>query len=230
MCGRYALACDADTLRQTFGTVNRIEHSPRYNIAPTAIVPAVTALENERELCLLRWGLVPSWAKAPSIGSRLFNLRAETVHGKPAFRAALQRRRCLIPASGFYVWQDALDHKRPYHVHASEGGLLALAGLWEHWSCPDGTELKTCAILTIAANPTLAVFHGRMPVVLAAADQDAWLDGEAPLQRLRGLFHPASQGMLSLHPVSERVNNPLHDDPQCTRALGGPSPGTGSAG
>ena len=190
---------------------------PRFNIAPTQPVFAVTAVSEGggNTATHFQWGLVPSWAKDPSIGVKMINARAETVAEKPAFRAAFRRRRCLIPASGFYEWQKQTSGpKQPFWISAADSGLLTFAGLWETWMSPGGDELQTCAIITTAANDSLRPIHHRMPVILAPADFDAWLDvrDETDTVAATALLRPASAETTTAWPVSTRVNNVRNDD------------------
>ena len=183
MCGRFALFAGREELAKHFGvTLEDMEITPRYNVAPSQAVLAIRAGEQGgREAVRLHWGFVPSWAKDPSIGNRMINARADTAPEKPAFRAAFKSRRCLIPASGFYEWQATGGKgKQPYFIRAKDGTPLAFAGLWEHWRPgKDEPRVESCTILTTTANATMAPIHDRMPVILDPADYAAWL-GEAP--------------------------------------------------
>jgi putative SOS response-associated peptidase YedK len=186
MCGRYSLTTPTEALVALFAAGPLEGFSPRYNIAPTQLVPAVRMSEGERAWAWLRWGLIPSWAKDPAIGNRMINARAETVADKPAFRAALRRRRCLLPADGFYEWEKRDGAKQPYHIALADRAPFAFAGLWEHWQGDEAIE--SCTILTTAANRRLAPIHPRMPVILAPEHYDIWLDtepGDARLVRSR---------------------------------------------
>lgn len=213
MCGRYVLAVDGRTLREAFRTVNALPWHPRYNVAPGQEAPAVRLGEGGRELVLLRWGLVPRWAEEPRFGYRTINARAETVDRKPAFREAFRRRRCLIPATGFYEWRRLDGRKQPYHVARRDGGLMAFAGLWERWTGPEGGPLETFTIVVTDAPRPLAEVHGRMPVILDEAARDRWLDPQADPSALKGLLRPYPARCLTWWPVSTRVNSPTHDDP-----------------
>jgi putative SOS response-associated peptidase YedK len=198
---------------------------PRYNIAPTQDVLAVRAAEGgQREAAMLRWGLVPSWAKELQSGAPLINARAETVAEKPAFRTALRRRRCLIPADGFYEWQQsgaARGKKQPYYIHRRDERPFAFAGLWERWTAkdsppPEQFAIESCTIVTTAANATLAPLHDRMPVVLAEGDYALWLD--PALQDAAAvvpLLAPCDDEELIAEPVSTHVNRVANDDPGC---------------
>lgn len=224
MCGRYAFFTPIEAVTRLFGVseVHAQELAPRYNIAPTQEVPIirVSAFLGEREteapareLALARWGLVPFWAKDPSIGNRLINARGETVAQKPAFRAAFRKRRCLVPADGFYEWQKTESGKQPWFIHAAGGAPLALAGLWELWDPPDdGTPMASCSIITTRANELMRPLHDRMPVVLDPRGQDAWLDAATEPSDLQALLAPAPEEVLEAWPVSRRVNSPFNED------------------
>lgn len=190
--------------------------APSWNVAPRAEVLTVDDKDGSRRLRPMRWGLVPAWASDPGVGDRMINARAETVLEKPAFRTALERRRCIVPADGFYEWERIGSRKQPMYLHARSGAPLALAGLWAVWrdaTVPDGPWLRSCTIVTTAANSTVAPVHDRMPVMLAPDTWDRWLDrdltdGEAVIDLLR----PAADDLLELWPVSPRVNSARHDD------------------
>ncbi|MFU8894829.1 MAG: SOS response-associated peptidase [Gammaproteobacteria bacterium] len=229
MCGRYAFFTPIDAVTRLFGVteVHARELAPRYNIAPTQEVPIVrvSAFLDEaagaaagharaRELALARWGLVPFWAKDPSIGNRMINARGETVAQKPAFRAAFSKRRCLVPADGFFEWQKTDSGKQPWYIHGVGGEPLALAGLWELWNPPDGgAPLASCAIITTHANEFMRPLHDRMPVVLDAEARDAWLNSDTSPDALQALLVPAAADALEAWPVSRRVNSPFNEDP-----------------
>jgi putative SOS response-associated peptidase YedK len=218
MCGRFTLTRPAG-LAEQFG-VDLAAPVPRYNIAPTQQVLALRYLaEEKREAALLRWGLVPSWATDLSIGNRLLNARAETVIEKPAFRTAFLRRRCLIPADGFYEWQTVAGKKYPIHFRFHDGRLFAFAGLWERWSAPDGVVIESCTILTTSANELLRPIHDRMPVILDPKDHPAWLD---PQNKDAGGLRLLLRGWLAEEmqavPANARVNNPRNEGPECLAA------------
>lgn len=207
-------------MARLFGVAVPDEHAPRYNIAPSQGILAVRAApdggDGAREAAVLRWGLVPSWAKDPDIGNRMINARAETVAEKPSFRAAFRRRRCLVPATGFYEWRAASGPKQPYTIGMADGGPFAMAGLWEHWTEPDGAAVETCAILTTEANELLRPIHARMPVIVAPSDFDLWLDPALAMPELLApLLRPFDAAAMAAHPVSRHVNNVRNDDPAC---------------
>jgi putative SOS response-associated peptidase YedK len=214
MCGRYSLATGVDVLRGLFrieGEAPSLE--PRWNVAPTQPVTVVVVPnEGPRTLRLMRWGLIPSWAKDPSIGNRMINARAETLAEKPSFRDALRKRRCLVVADGFYEWVKEGARKRPVWIHPKEGGVLAFAGLWERWKDPEGSTVESCTIVTTSANGTMAPFHHRMPVILPPAAWDRWLDpAPADPAALLPLLVPAPDDLLAVRPVSTLVNSPARE-------------------
>ncbi|HET7478726.1 MAG TPA: SOS response-associated peptidase [Rubrobacteraceae bacterium] len=216
MCGRYTLKTPLDTLVKHFGLT---EYPPRlsssYNIAPTQLVAAVTG---SGRLETLRWGLIPSWARDDSIGARLINARAETVNEKPSFRSAFRRRRCLIPADGFYEWRRSNGGKQPYYITVRGGEPFAFAGIRESWSGPE-EEVHSCAIITTRANPLVAGIHDRMPVILPPDAYDPWLDPEAEAQEAISLLEPFSPDEMDAYPVSARVNRPANNDERCVQPL-----------
>lgn len=219
MCGRFVLHHDSDTLFEELAIEQtRIRIQPRYNIAPTQLVAVVLngAQEQGRTLDALKWGLVPFWAKEQKIGSRMINARAETVAEKPAFRAALRYRRCLIPTSGYYEWQKTDGGKVPHYLHRADGRPFAMAGLWEEWTSPEEEIIRSCTIITTEANDFAAQIHHRMPVILDEAGQAAWLDSslEDPAQITAPLI-PYANNDLAAHPVSTRVNTATFEDPSC---------------
>lgn len=191
--------------------------APSWNVAPRAEVLTIVDKDDVRRLGRMRWGLVPSWAETPAIGDRMINARAESLVEKPAFRTAFERRRCIVPADGFYEWEAVPGRgKQPMYIHARSGEPLAFAGLWEVWrdaSVPDAPWLRTCAIVTTDANATVAPIHDRMPVMLPADGWDAWLDRDLrDPGALVGLLRPAPDELLELWPVSARVNSARNDD------------------
>jgi putative SOS response-associated peptidase YedK len=218
MCGRFTLAISPEQLREAFPWLEGQEAPPqRYNIAPSQPV-AVIPNEEERRLDYFVWGLVPSWAKDPKIGNRMINARAETVAEKPSFRAAFRRRRCLIPADGFYEWKAEPGSKRktPYYIQLETGKPFAFAGLWENWFSPDGSQLLSCAIITTWPNDLMAAIHNRMPVILPEAAYDDWLaPGETSPEVLSPWLAPYPAEQMRAFPVSTLVNSPANDRPEC---------------
>ena len=222
MCGRFSLRARlAELLEQLFvDEPNLPSFFPRYNIAPTQRVLAVREMPEvaspRREAVGLRWGLIPSWADDPSIGNRMINARCETVAEKPAFRAALRRRRCLVVADGFYEWKTEGRGKQPYFIHFSDDRPFAFAGLWESWEGPDHSSIESCTILTTEANELMRPIHERMPVILRRQDYARWLSpAEQDPQLLLPLLIPCDSDEMEAYPVSRKVNNPSFDGPNC---------------
>ena len=214
MCGRFILTSTGKDLAEHFGLMTEPELSGRYNIAPTQEV-ATIRLEpdgNSRRLTYLKWGLVPSWAKDTSIGSSLINGRCETLSQKPGFRAALKRKRCLIPANGFYEWQRMEHRKQPYLIQLADKNLFAFAGLWEHWEDQENVVLESCAIITTESNHLVRPIHDRMPVIISRKDYDFWLNSKDPD---RELFHPYPSDEMIRFPVNPKVNRASYDKPDC---------------
>lgn len=223
MCGRYSQTKSWSGLVEHFqidDDVPALNLAPRYNIAPTQDVPVVRhqAGSSKRKIVLLRWGLVPSWAKEPGIGARMINARAETVAEKPSFRSAFKHRRCLIPADGFYEWKkEEAGPRQPYRITLKNRDPFAFAGLWERWEkAPDEIPVKTCTIITTEANDLLQPIHDRMPVILHREDYDKWLNAEANSgESVLPLLRPYPSEEMAFYPVSRHVNNVRNDDPQC---------------
>ena len=221
MCGRFALVSDHQLLLEFFGLEDIPQTAPRYNIAPTQPVAAVReSAGGGRELTHFRWGLVPSWAKDPSIGNRMINARSETASQKPSFRNAIRYRRCLVAADGFYEWKKppggGKAPKQPFFIGMADKSPFAFGGIWETWSDGDGGETDSCAILTTGPNSHMEGIHDRMPVIVKPEDFDIWLDTKMQDTReLSGMFAPFDAGLMRAHPVSTLVNNPRNDDPEC---------------
>ena len=215
MCGRYAIVLVGDgTLQRRFSLEELVdEPQPRYNVAPTQTLPVVTRNSPNR-VEMMRWGLIPSWAKDASIGSRMINARAETVAEKPAFRRPLRAQRCLVPATGFYEWKRDGDRKAPYFIHLPDEPLFAFAGLYDTWRDPDGQTVKTYTILTTEPNALMAGIHNRMPVILRREDEDEWLDPtNTEAEHLLPLLRPYPSDAMAAYPVSRMVNSPQNDVP-----------------
>jgi putative SOS response-associated peptidase YedK len=232
MCGRYVLTSPAEALRRLFEFVEQPNLAPRWNIAPTQEVPVIRQRrkpEGERTLQLLRWGLVPSWAESLAGGAKMINARADTLRQKRAFRQAFERRRCLVPADGFYEWKPDDPTRQPYLVARPDRAPFAFAGLWERWSPPVPADVSppeagsarayvdSFTIITTDANPTLGALHPRMPVILAEADYARWLDPDAGLAALEALQRPAPDALLQFAPADRRVNNVRNDDAELLR-------------
>jgi len=215
MCGRYAITTAPEAMRQLFHYKEMPDFPPRYNVAPSQPIPVVRLWEGERQFTLMRWGLIPAFVKDPKAISLLFNARGETVNERPAFRNAMKRRRCLIPASGFYEWKRDGASNRPYFVQRKDGGPLAFAGLWETWVGPNGEELDTAAIVTTDASPLIGSIHHRMPVILPPETWDMWLDTARVDERMASaLIAPSRDDMLEVYEVSPAVNRAIHDGPE----------------
>ncbi len=215
MCGRYTVTSAPEALRALFRYAEQPNFPPRYNIAPTQPIAIVRLMDGKRQFALVRWGLLPSWVKDPAAFSLLINARGESVCDKPAFRNAMKRRRCLIPADGFYEWQAAGPRKQPFYVRARSGAPLAFAGLWETWIGPNGEEIETAAIVTTKANRTLAPIHDRMPVIVPPEAFDLWLDGATvDAKTAEALIRPAPDDLLEAYPVSAAVNRTANDNPK----------------
>lgn len=215
MCGRYSLTADIGELARRFGfDGDHVDLEPRYNIAPTQGVLTVVGGENRRG-GLMRWGLIPHWAKNVSIGSRMINARAETVAEKPAFRVALRRRRCLVLADGFYEWRRTGAGKRPMRIVMRSGEPFAFAGLWSVWKDPDGNRIPSCAIVTTEANDLLRPIHDRMPVILPRELEDLWLDeGVDDPGGLGGVLVSFDADAMEAYEVSTLVNSAANDGPE----------------
>jgi putative SOS response-associated peptidase YedK len=222
MCGRFTLILDPVALREDLDLGPApFDLLPRYNVAPTQPVAAVRDGES-RTVELYRWGLIPSWAKDPSIGSRMINARSETILEKPTFKAAMTRRRCLILADGFFEWLrpgGKAGRSQPYYFKLADGKPFAFAGLWDLWTPPDGSELPTCTIITTAANERVGKIHERMPVILDAAAMWAWLDPSARPVDLLALLKPYPAEKMTDYPVSPALNSPNVDSPECILPL-----------
>ena len=227
MCGRFTQRMTWRELHERMDLIGTpLNLRPRYNVAPSQDVAVVRADDDGRSLAMLRWGLIPAWAREPNIGYKLINARSETAAQKPSFRAAWRHRRCLIPADGFYEWKRKGKTRQPWLFGLGDGPPFAFAGLWERWTIPADTALtgslaerspgdavETCTILTTAANGTVAPVHGRMPVILPPEACGPWLAGEdVPL-----VPYPADA--MTAHPVSTHVNRPANDDPRCVEPI-----------
>ena len=227
MCGRFTQRLtwrDAHALLSLAGPAANLR--PRYNLAPSQSAAVVRNNVGERRLSMLRWGLIPAWAKDPGIGHKLINARAETAAVKPAFRATFSKRRCLVPADGFYEWRREGSVHQPWLIARRDGAPMAFAGLWERWRVPEGAVLRgslaerrpgdvveTFTLLTTEASATMRALHHRMPVILPPEAFEPWLSGK----EVR--LEPAPEDWLAMHRVPLRVNNPSNDDPECVVAL-----------
>lgn len=219
MCGRFTNRAQPEQIKTEFkvGKKNPDLYQARYNIAPSQLIDAVLAAENGRILSELKWGLVPSWAKDADIGNRMINARAETLAEKPSFRDAFKKRRCLIPASGFYEWRKkGAGAKQPFYFYLPDKEVFGFAGLWEEWLDKESGELlETCTIITTEANDVLKPVHDRMPVILKSQNYEQWLDPkENDTERLQKLLAPYPADEMSAHAVSTSVNIPDTNSPE----------------
>ncbi len=213
MCGRFTIFADPERLAERFqASLPEAGLQPRYNAAPTQHLPVILN-DGPRAIQLLQWGLIPFWAKDPTIGSRMINARSETLAEKPAFRTAFKKRRCLVLADGFYEWQKTATGKQPMRITLASGEPFAMAGLWEMWNAPDGSPLRTFTIVTGEPNELVAPIHNRMPAILLPEHEAIWLDNAAEPAIWQHILRPYPAGRMSACPVSRRVNFVGNDDP-----------------
>jgi putative SOS response-associated peptidase YedK len=222
MCGRFRLSRRKQVLMEHFDAISdESEWEPRYNIAPTQVATVIRQhpVEPTRKLSMLRWGLIPSWAKDSSTAASMINARSETASTKPAFSDALKHRRCLIPADGFYEWKRGASNQ-PFCFEVNNGELFAFAGLWDRWKDARGTWLKTFSILTTTPNAVTSAVHDRMPVILNAHAYDLWLDpGMKNVLDVSELLKPFDAELMRCYPVSSRINYVANDDEECSRPV-----------
>lgn len=217
MCGRFTQRKDTAQIAEHYGvSEDFFQVTPRYNIAPTQVIAAIN---QKRQLVGFKWGLIPSWAKDPAIAHKLINARAETLQEKPSFRTALSKRRCLIPADGYYEWKKEGGGKQPYLFHRRGDALFSLAGLWEEWRATDGEIIQTCTIITTEPNELAGTVHNRMPAILKPHDEALWLDPAARVPDLVQLLGPYAGDDLEMYPVSKAVNSPGKDEPELAEPL-----------
>lgn len=223
MCGRYSLTRREEELIERFGIEQLLCDrglAPRYNIAPSQLVPVIVNQEGKRVLCEFKWGLIPFWAKDLKKTKPVINARSESVAEKPFFKQALSKRRCLIPADGFYEWRQQNKEKIPMFIQINEGELFAFAGLWDQWTNPEGEVIRTCTIITTAANDAMTPVHDRMPVIIRPQDESTWLDPDIKEPAdLIPLLEPLSNEAIGMHEVSSRVNSPAQDTPELVRPI-----------
>ena len=218
MCGRFTLRASASEIAEFFELMRDLVEwdVPRFNIAPTQSILAVRESSTGREPVRLRWGLIPAWAKDTKLAASLINARSETVADKPSFRTAFRKRRCLIPADGFYEWRREGKSKVPHWFSLRSGELFAFAGMWEKWQAPDGTSVESCATLTTAPNELMATIHDRMPVILKPSDYAVWLDPQIDdANALSSLLVPYPADEMQAEQVSDVINNARNEvDPR----------------
>ena len=232
MCSRYSLTSPHEAVRTYFKCVRDHAFPPRYNIAPTQPVSIVrTGADNQRELVLVRWGLIPGWVKNPGEFTTLLNARAETVLDKPSFKAGMRHRRCLIPADAYYEWTGKPGAKRPHMIsRAGAPGPFAIAGLWEHWMGADGSEMESMAMLTVGANAITAAIHDRMPAILPEVAFDSWLDVRNVRDReAHDYLRPAAETMLKVEELLPVINDPRKEGAYLQTRVG-PRPVSGEPG
>lgn len=212
MCGRFSLTVNEAELNEFFETAGGdAPYEARYNCAPTQMLAVITN-EKPRQLSYFRWGLIPGWAKDPSIGNKMINARAETITEKPSYRTALRARRCLVPADAFYEWKQNGD-KVPYRIYLKNSRLLAFAGLWDRWRTPDGNEISSFTIITTGANRFMQPIHNRMPVILRREDEQLWLGSDNAAELLE-LLRPYPDEEMEAYPVSKLINSAANDFPE----------------
>lgn len=221
MCGRYTNTTATSRYADKFHAEYDFDLEPSYNVSPSQdILAARTNQEGKRELTLLHWGLIPSWAKEPKTGFSMINARAETVATKPAFRHAFKRQRCLIAADGFYEWKPTEHGKQPYYIFLKDHEPFALAGLWEHWEGKGYEPIDSCTIIVTEANKAIEKIRDRMPVILPPSAYDDWLDPEVTdKEQLQGLLMLCPASKIAMYPVTKLVNNARHDDPRCVESI-----------
>ena len=222
MCSRYSLTSPHESVRNTFKYKNAELFPPRYNIAPSQPVAIVRPdPTGERELALVRWGLIPGWVKNPSEFTMIINARSETALEKPSFRNAMRHRRCIVPADGFYEWTGVPGKKVPHLIRQKSGGVMGFAGLHEHWMGADGSEMESMAIITCGPNATMATIHDRMPVILPEEQFDFWLDVRGvPQDDAAELLKPAPDDLLEIIKVNPAVSNSRNEGPHLQRPVG----------
>lgn len=220
MCGRLVIYSPSERYAGLFGVTANFALSPRYNIPPTFEIPACrVSPQGEREMMLMRWGLVPRWSKGPDSRFSMFNARSETVHEKPAYRSAFKNQRCLIPVDGFYEWSQS-NGKQPYFIHRRDNTPMVFAGLWDYWQGKDGNSIDSCTIIVTKANDEMQSIHDRMPVILDPRLFDDWLDPQNhAVDELSDMLQPYASGDLESYPVSRDVNTPRNDNPDLLNKL-----------
>jgi putative SOS response-associated peptidase YedK len=212
MCGRFALYSSFQSIKEYADILAELEElDANYNVAPGQNIPVIIKKNDGNHLEFCKWGLIPFWAKDPKIGYKMINTRAETINAKPSFKYAFQKRRCLIPANGFYEWRK--EDKQPFYIHLKDRELFTFAGIWENWKSPEGESVQTCSIITTSANDSLEKIHNRMPVILTQKSESIWLANEDP-GKLIELLQPHPQNEISHHEVSKEVNSVRNNFPE----------------
>jgi putative SOS response-associated peptidase YedK len=223
MCGRYRLSRRKQVVEEYFDTVSSEEDwAPRFNIAPTQPIPVIRQNPKEpgRKCSLMRWGLIPSWARDSSVAAQMINARSETAATKPAFRDALKSRRCLIPADRFYEWARTGKAKQPYCFEVNDGELFAFAGIWDRWKDGSGKLVETCSILTTAPNAVTTAVHDRMPVILDPDGYELWLDpGMKDVAAASDLLKPYDARLMRCYPITTRLNHVANDAEECSKPV-----------
>jgi putative SOS response-associated peptidase YedK len=213
MCGRFSIVKDADDIEARFGVkIDRKVYNPVYNAAPSQRLPVVTNTDTA-QISFFRWGLIPYWAKDASIGYKMINAKAETIAEKPAYRASFRRKRCLVPADGFYEWQKLPSGKQPFRISMSDNSLFAFAGLWDEWKTPEGQSLCSFTIITTEPNELMLPIHNRMPVILSQAGEKIWMDDRSGVNELLSLLAPYPAELMKAWKVSQAVNYPANNYP-----------------
>lgn len=217
MCGRFALRIPPKSIQQHYDLPETVELPPRYNIAPSQAVAVIRQMpaKSLRQLDLLRWGLVPYWAKDIKISYRMINARAETLSQKPSFRTAFKKRRCLVAADGFYEWIHEGKTKQPYFIQLKNRIVFSFAGLWESWNNPDGGVIESCTIITTSANELVRKIHDRMPVILPPELYAEWLDNTIPAESVQKFLIPFPSDEMEVYRVGPTINSPKNDTPAC---------------
>ena len=221
MCGRFTLQIPPELLAEIFGLMEIPVYPARYNIAPTQQVPVIRQTGDGRNhFAVMKWGLIPSWAKDPNIGNRMINARCESVAEKPAFRHAVRHSRCIVPASGFYEWREEGGKKAPFYVQLKDGSPIYFAGLWDHWKSQEGEVIEACTILTTSANILIAPLHDRMPVILQSEAFLKWLDHDTcDPDKLKSLYLPYPAELMDMRTVSPLANSPRNDSAELIAPL-----------
>ncbi len=215
MCGRFNLTANSAQVCEAFGLERVSDYKPSFNIAPSQTILNITQLPGENlQASYSHWGLIPSWAKDTKMSSHLINARAETITEKPSFRTAFKKRRCLIPATGFYEWAKTEHGKQAYHIYREDSQLFAFAGLWEYWE-HNADIVYSCTIITTAANALMQPIHERMPIIISRENYAYWLDSDQSQTNLQQLLAIDAYEAMMLKPISNRVNSPFHDDAEC---------------